>query len=121
VSRRWAFGFLAWAALAFTVAYWDYDENQRLAGAPTAPAVITDIIRWSKGGPYLELRIELPDGGTVQASTNQFYDVPQLRKGGRIVVQYDIDGRDVCTPGRRVSDQTTRASGAGRSPGSELP
>jgi hypothetical protein len=95
VSRRWALGFLAWAALAFTIAYWDYDENQRLAGAPTAPAVIIDIIRWSKGGPYLELRIELPDGGTVQASTNQFYDVPQPRKGGRIVVQYDIDGRDV--------------------------
>jgi hypothetical protein len=95
VSRRWALGFLAWAALAFTIAYWDHDENRRLAGAPTAPAVVTDIIRWSKGGPYLELRIELPDGRTVQASTNQFYDVPQPRKGGRIIVQYAIDGRDV--------------------------
>ncbi len=93
LSRRWALGFLAWAALAFTIAYSDHDENRRLTGAPTAPAVITDITRWSKGGPYLELRIELPDGRTVQASTNEFDGDP--RKGERIVVQYAIDGSDV--------------------------
>lgn len=95
VERRWALGFIAWAALAFTIAYSENYENEQLRGAPTAPAVITDIDRWSKGGPLLHLRIELPDGSTVESSTQDFYDVPAPRKGARITVQYSVDGRDV--------------------------
>lgn len=95
VERRWALGFLGWAALAFTIAYFDHYENQQLEGAPTAPAVITDVDRWSKGGPVLVARIELPDGSTVESSTHAFYDVPRPRTGGRITMQYAIDGSDV--------------------------
>jgi len=92
LERRWALGFLAWSALAFTIAYWNHDENQRLDNAPTAPAVITDINRWTKGGPELELDIKLPDGRTVTGQTNNFNDVH--RTGERILVQYALDGRD---------------------------
>ena len=93
LERRWALGFLAWSALAFTIAYWNHDENQRLDNAPTAPAVITDINRWTKGGPELDLDITLPDGRTVTGQTNNFNDVH--RTGERILVQYALDGRDV--------------------------
>ena len=95
VDRRWALGFLAWAALAFVIVYFENYENRQLQGAPTAPAVITDFDRWAKGGPVLQLRIELPDGSTVESSTQEFYDVPAPRPGGRISVQYALDGRDV--------------------------
>ncbi|MER7246306.1 hypothetical protein [Kribbella sp. NPDC000426] len=95
VQRRWALGFLAWAALAFTIAHFDDYENRQLQGAPTAPAVITDIDRWTKGGTVLHLRIELPDGSTVESSTHNFYDVPAPSQGARITVQYAVDGQDV--------------------------
>lgn len=91
--RRWALGLLAWSALAFTIAYLNHDENQRLDGAPTVPAVITDIDRWTKGGPELELEIQLPDGRTVTGRTNNFNDVHP--NGARIAVQYAIDEGDV--------------------------
>ncbi|HWD78261.1 MAG TPA: hypothetical protein VG497_05260 [Kribbella sp.] len=87
--------FLAGAALAFVNVYFANYENQQLDGAPTAPAVITDIDHWSKGGPFLYMRIELPDGSTVESSTNSFYDIPRPRKGARIMVQYAVDGGDV--------------------------
>jgi hypothetical protein len=93
--RRWGFYFLALSALGFVVGYFTYDENRRLAGAPTAPAVVTDVVRFSKGGPYVAVEIMLPDGRTVRTTTESFYDSPRPLKGNRIVVQYAIDGRDV--------------------------
>ncbi|MGZ0149506.1 hypothetical protein ACXJJ3_20750 [Kribbella sp. WER1] len=95
VARRWALGFFAWAVLAFVIAYFDNYENQQLAGAPTAPAVVTDVDRLTKGGPVVHLRIELPDGSTLDSSTHDFSDDPAPRNGDRIIVQYAVDGRDV--------------------------
>jgi hypothetical protein len=95
VARRWALGLLAWAALAVTIAWFEIDENEQLNGAPTAPAVITGTDHWVKGGPELLLRIELPDGRTLESSTTNFYDYPPRQVGARIEVQYAVDGQDV--------------------------
>jgi hypothetical protein len=91
-ERRWAFGCLVFAVLAFLVAFLDYDIDRELEGAPTAPATIVDVTRFAKGGPYLEVEVSLPDGRTVQTNISDFYDLPKPEKGGRIEVQYRPDG-----------------------------
>jgi hypothetical protein len=42
LDRRWAIAWLFFGLLAGVSGYFVYDENRLLAGAPTAPAVITD-------------------------------------------------------------------------------
>ncbi|QNE20113.1 hypothetical protein F1D05_22105 [Kribbella qitaiheensis] len=93
--RRWAFGCLLFAVLALGIAYVDYDDNRRLEGAPGAPAVITDVVRFAKGGPYLEVDVSLPDGRVARTTITDFFDYPKPEKGGRIRVQYRVDGRDL--------------------------
>jgi hypothetical protein len=97
MERRWAFGFLLFAVLALVVSYLDYDENRRLEGAPTAPAVITDVVRFAKGGPFLEVDVTLPDGRVQRTTVSDFFDYPRPEKGGRIRVQYRQDGSDLLT------------------------
>jgi hypothetical protein len=92
MARGWAFGCLLVAVLAFSVAYLEYDEGRTLDGAPTAPAVIRDVVNPVKGRQYLEVDVALPDGRTVRTNLSDFYDVPRPKKGGQVQVQYRSDG-----------------------------
>jgi hypothetical protein len=92
LERRWEFGCLLFAVLAFFVAYSEYDESRALAGAPTASAVITDVVDPVKGHQYLEVDVSLPDGRTAHTTVSDFLGAPRPEKGGRIRVQYRSDG-----------------------------
>ncbi|MEJ1104817.1 hypothetical protein V9K99_03070 [Kribbella sp. CCNWLW201] len=86
---------MALGVLAITVGYFTYDENRLLEGASTGSAVVTDVVRLTKGRPYIEVEIALSDGRVVKTTTEYFSDSPTPRKGDRIEVEYVIDGRDV--------------------------
>jgi hypothetical protein len=108
-ERRWAFGCLLFAVLAFLVAYLEYDEGRLLAGAPTAPAVVTGVVHPLKGEQYLEVAVSLPDGRTVPTNISEFLDTP--KKGGRIVVQYRPDGPGLLARQEGVGPDRTKEIG----------
>jgi hypothetical protein len=95
LDRRWAMAWLVFGLLAGVNGYFAYDENRLLAGAPTAPAVITDTELFPlRGGAHIEVDVLLPGGRTLRTTTSDFFDVPRPKKGDRIEVEYRIEGTD---------------------------